>query len=129
MHAVPRPSSIRGVPLGGCLSDDIQVSQQLAVIDRVVPTPLKHVFTLVFALHSKLEVADLVVAPVTIQMMNLKPFWDRAIVICPNAAMKKALGVVVPARLIVSTSRLNPVFLLLVDNKLSSRHARSLRFV
>jgi len=77
----------------------------------------------------QLKIGKRIVAPVTIDVMNIVTLWNRAMMVRPDTAMQKPLTVTEPRALIVSTRCLNSELLSAIDNELSTRHDASLHFV
>lgn len=70
----------RAVPLGSGGTRLFQISR-IAFERAGLSEPLEHMLTFVLAALKQFEIADRIVIPVIIRMMNVEAIWDRAVMV------------------------------------------------
>ena len=72
------------------------------------------------------QIADAAIPPVMIFVMDVKTFWNRAVMVHPNAAVQKPLTVNPFPGLKVATACLKPIFRASIKSVLALRHKKAL---
>jgi hypothetical protein len=88
----------------------------------------RHVEAAMFGLQDRLKVQRVVVSPVIVLVVDIKPRRDRTKIISPYAPVKKPLIDILPTRLEIASSRLYVEPLAFIFHKFALRHLPPIAF-